>query len=146
MQKLKILNKKETKPILKALEEEWGFREELDYVFLKTEKGKIYTAGKEVFDLDLSKMRINSIGMYFGEMKNGLRLSIEGSQLIGPKSGKNIVELNDREAGEWMSGIDIDKKAPDGFVIIKHNDDFLGTGKSKDGKILNFVPKTRRIK
>jgi NOL1/NOP2/fmu family ribosome biogenesis protein len=147
MQNIKILNKKEIKEILKAMEDQWGFKDELDYAFLKTEKGKIYIANKEVFDIDLEKLKINSIGMYFGELKNGLRLSIEGSQLIGPKATKNIIELNDKDAKEWLSGIDIDHKSDESvFVIIKHNNDFLGTGKAKEGIILNFVPKIRRIK
>jgi NOL1/NOP2/fmu family ribosome biogenesis protein len=146
MQNLKILNKKETKEILNAMRSQWGFEGELEYAFLKTEKGKIYIAKREVFDLDLAKMKINSIGMYFGEMRNGLRLSIEGSQLVGPGAKKNVVELNDDEARQWLSGIDIDKESPDDiFVIIRHGDDFIGTGKAKEGKILNFVPKTRRI-
>jgi NOL1/NOP2/fmu family ribosome biogenesis protein len=146
MQNLKILNKKETKVILNALESQWGFTGSLDYAFLKTEKGRIYIANREVFDIAIDRMKINSVGMYFGEMKNGLRLSIEGSQLIGPKAGKGVVELDESESSEWLSGIDIDKESPDGFVIIRHNGDFLGTGKSKEGKILNFVPKTRRVK
>ena len=144
MQNLKILNRKETKEILGAMREQWGFDGELDYAFLKTEKGRIYIANRELFDIDLSKLKVNSIGMYFGEMKNGLRLSIEGSQLIGPKAKKNIAELDEKEAKEWLSGIDIGKEAPEGFVILKHGKDFLGTGRSKEGKILNFVPKTRR--
>ena len=33
-----------------------------------------------------------------------------------------------------------------GFVIIKKNEDFLGCGKYKEGIILNYVSKARRIK
>ena len=32
-----------------------------------------------------------------------------------------------------------------GFVIIKNKNDFLGTGKYKDGIILNYVGKERRV-
>ncbi len=147
MQKLKILNKKEIKKFLAMIEKQWGFKDELDYAFLESEKGKIYIANKEIFGLDLSKVKVNSYGLYFAEIRNGIRLSIEGSQAIGPKATKNVVELNDKEAKEWMSGIDIDKKVDaEGFIILKHGSDFLGTGKiTADGRILNFVPKTRRI-
>ncbi len=147
MQKLKILNKKEIKKLLAMIEKQWGFKDELDYAFLESEKGKIYIANKEIFDLDLSKVNVNSYGLYFAEIRNGIRLSIEGSQIIGKKAAKNIVELNDKEAKEWMSGVDIDKKVDaEGFIILKHGSDFLGTGKiTADGRILNFVPKTRRI-
>jgi NOL1/NOP2/fmu family ribosome biogenesis protein len=147
MQNLKILNKKEIKRILSMLEKQWGFKEELDYAFLETEKGKIYIANKEIFDLDLSKIKINSVGMYFAEAKNGIRLSIEGSQIVGPKAKKNVVELDDEEAKQWLKGEDLDHPTEsDGFVILRHGDDFLGTGNAAaSGRILNYVPKTRRI-
>lgn len=147
MQNLKILNKKEAKRILGMLEKQWGFKEELGYVFLETEKSKIYIAKKEVFDLDLSKVKINSIGMYFAEAVSDIRLSIEGSQIVGPKADKNVVELDVNEIKRWMSGEDIEKETGcTGFVIIKHGEDFFGTGKAtSEGKILNFVPKVRRM-
>ena len=45
-----------------------------------------------------------------------------------------------------MKGEDLDKEFNGkGFLIIKHNNDYLGTGKYRDGRILNFVPKTRRL-
>ncbi len=147
MQKLKILNKKEVKKILSMLEKQWGFKDEMDYAFLQSEKSRIYIANREIFGLDLSKVKINSYGLYFAEIKSGIRLSIEGSQIVGPKAAKNVIELSDEEAKEWMSGMDIEKEtdARD-FVILMHGDDFLGTGKATpEGKILNFVPKTRRI-
>lgn len=148
MQNLKILNKKEIKKILAMIEKQWGFKEELDYAFLETEKGRIYIANREIFDLDISQLKINSIGIYFAETRSGIRLSIEGSQIIGPKAVKNVVELDEKEIKQWFSGIDLDKKTGcEGFVIIKHKNDFFGTGKAtKEGKILNFVPKTRRTK
>ncbi len=148
MQNLKILNSKERKKILGLLEENWGFNEKLDYVFLETEKRKIYIAKKEIFDLDTSQLRVNSVGIYFAEARVGIRLSIEGSQIVGPKAAKNVVELDDKEARQWMEGNDLDKPVEtESFVILKHNNDFLGSGKStKEGKILNYVPKTRRLR
>lgn len=147
MQNLKILNRKKIKGILAMLEKQWGFKEELDYAFLENEKGRVFLANKEIFDLDLSKIKINSVGIYFADIRAGIRLSIEGSQIIGKKAAKNVVELTDNEAKQWMSGADIDKKVDaECFVILKHGNDFFGTGKATaDGKILNFVPKIRRI-
>ena len=147
MQNLKILNNKEIKKILAMIETQWGFPEKMDYAFLETEKGKIYIANKEIFNLDLSKIRINSVGIYFAETRAGIRLSLEGSQVIGPNATKNVVELDDKEAKQWMRGEDLDKKTDcRDFVIIKYKNDFLGTGKqTKEGKILNFVPKIRRL-
>ncbi|MBI4140217.1 hypothetical protein HY485_00100, partial [Candidatus Woesearchaeota archaeon] len=100
-----------------------------------------------VDQIDFSKLRINSIGLYFAEFRNNeLRLSIEGSQIIGPKATKNVVELNNDELKQWLRGEDLEKECDEnGFVIIKHGNDYLGCGKIKEGKVLNFVPKARRL-
>ena len=147
MQKLNILNKKETKKLLAQIEEQWGATLETDCVFLKNEDGKIFIANKEFGTLDLSRLRINSLGLYIAqEADDELRLSIEGSQLIGPLAKKNVLELNDDEASEWLRGTDLDKATDErGFVLIKNSGDFLGCGKATGNKILNYVPKTRRI-
>lgn len=85
--------------------------------------------------------------MYIGEFKKGeLRLSIEGSQLIGPHAKKNVVELDRNELRQWLRGEDLIKEVKEeGYVIMKSNNDFVGCGRVKEGKILNFVPKARRL-
>lgn len=147
MKNLRILNKKEVKLVLELLKEQWGFAEELDYVFLQNDKNKIFLAGREVFSIPFDQWRVNSIGLYFGEIKNRhIRLSIEGSQFIGPFAHDNIVALNDQEVGRWMKGEDVVRAGVhESFVLIKYGDDYLGTGKGKEGAILNFVPKIRRL-
>jgi NOL1/NOP2/fmu family ribosome biogenesis protein len=144
---LNILNKKESNHILELLEKDYDCNTKLDYVFLMNNKNRIYLANREAFSLDFKKLRISSIGIYFGEVYNDeLRLSIEGSQMVGKDARQNVVLLDDTEARRWMKGQDIEKKSESrGFVIIRHNDDFLGGGKATEGKIWNFFPKTRRI-
>ena len=45
-----------------------------------------------------------------------------------------------------MSGMDIEKEtSAGGFALLRHGSDFLGSGRIKEGKILNFVPKARRM-
>ena len=148
MQNLKILNTKEIKHIHSMLEKEFGFHKKLDYVFLMNNKNRLYMINKDFSKIDSSKIRINSMGMYFGETRDGeIRLSIEGSQLIGKDCSKSILELSDKEAREWLKGIDLDKELDDkGYVLIKHNNDFLGCGKAVEKKVLNFVPKNRRLR
>jgi len=148
MQELKILNSKEKKEIFKKIKEQWDAEFKEDYDFLMTEQEKIYIVNKEIAKIDFSKIKINSIGMYFGKIfKEEIRLSVEGAQLIGKKAEKNIIELNDSEARSYMKGNDIDKKSDcSGFVLLKNNKDFIGTAKYKDGKIMNYMPKERRIK
>jgi NOL1/NOP2/fmu family ribosome biogenesis protein len=148
MPELKILNNKEIKEILKMIENQWGAKLKLDYGFLKNNKNRVFIINKDISKIDISKLRLNSIGMYFCETdKAGIRLSIEGSQIVGPKTAKNTIELNDSETRQWFKGEDIEKecKGCSGFVILKHKNDFLGNGKYINGKILNYVSKTRRV-
>ncbi len=145
---LKPLGSKEKKHFLAVIKKQWDADFNPDFVFFKSEKQKIYAIHKDVAKIDLSGARINSVGIYFGEEKKGeLRLSIEGSQLIGPLAKKNIIELTDEESLAWLRGTDLQKEGDwSGFIIIKHNDDYLGTGKyTTDKRLLNFVPKARRL-
>jgi len=146
--RLNILNKKATKEIYALLKKQWDFDSELDFAFLQDTKNRIYIANKDFAELDLEKLRLHSVGLYFGIITNNeLRLSIEGSEIIGKKAKKNITELDDQQAKAWLRGEDIEiKTKSEGFVIIKNKNDFLGTGKAKENKILNYIPKERRVR
>jgi len=147
MPQLKILNSKEIKEILKLIEKQWNSKLKFDYGFLKNNRNRVFIINKDIQKIELEKLRINSIGMYFCETRNNeIRLSIEGSQIVGPKASKNIIEINEPQVKQWFKGEDLEINGNyDGFVIIKHNNDFLGTGKYKSGKVLNYVRKSRRI-
>jgi len=144
---LKIQSRKEAGSIKKQLQEQWSFEGDLDYVFLMNNKGKIYIVKKEIFDIDDTKVRIDSLGMYFGAIdKGGLRLSIEGSQLVGPHCNKDILTLNKPQKDMWIRGIVIQQKHPNtGYVLIRYNDDFMGCGKVKNNELLNYFSKSRKI-
>ena len=147
MTKARILNSKEVKGILNLAKEQWGIDTKLDYVFIRNEKDKIFIASRDISQVDFSKLNLNSIGMYFGQITKGsLRLSIEGSQILGGKAKKNTAEIDDKSALEWMKGYDIEVEGEyNGFVIIKNKSDYLGSGKFSKGKVLNFVSKPRRL-
>lgn len=145
MQSLKILNSKEKKLILNKLKEHFGIKElDLDYVFFKSNEGKIFLLNNGISKLELDKLRVNSLGVYFGVFENNFRLSIEGSQLIGNKAGKNIVELEDPT--KWLEGNDINVEEENGLKIVKSGKDYLGTGQLKDGILINYISKERRTK
>ncbi|MAG72174.1 MAG: hypothetical protein CL471_18070 [Acidobacteria bacterium] len=146
MPQLKILNNKEIKEIYSLIEKQWGAKLKLDYAFLQNTKNRVFIINKDISKIDTSKLRINSIGMYFCETRNGIRLSIEGSQIIGPKATKNVLEINENQAKQWLKGEDLEiKENYSGFVILKHKNYFLGCGKFKENKILNYVGKERRV-
>lgn len=145
---LPVLNAREKKRINQLLEEQWGFARKLDHVYLLTAKNRLFFVNQDIERLNLQGLRVSSVGVYVGELlqERELRLSIEGSQLVGHHATKNVVALDALQARLWLKGQDLDMKTEsNAFVILKHGDDFLGCGKAKDGRIINFVPKTRRI-
>ena len=148
MLELKILNSREIKEIYRIIESQWGAKIKLDYGFLRNNKGRVFIVSKDISKIDLSKLRLNSIGLYFCETgSKGIRLSIEGSQIVGQHAKKNIVEINEEETKKWFKGEDLEKECVDckGFVILKNKNDFLGAGKYSNGKIMNYVGKSRRL-
>jgi len=146
--KLKILNKKEIKKIFSLIKKQWDADAKVEHAFLQDNKGKLFIVNRDVSRIDLSRLRVNSIGMYFGLVCGGeIRLSIEGSQMIGPFAKKNVADLDKKKAKRWLAGEDIDySRKEKGFVLIRSGNDFFGTGKIKENKILNFIPKPRRLK
>ncbi|MDO8740812.1 MAG: hypothetical protein Q7J54_04560 [Candidatus Woesearchaeota archaeon] len=149
MHQLKILNSKETKKMLEIAKDQHDCDIRLDYSFLESDENKIYLINKDIAKIDLSKLRLSSVGLYFGRIgENGFEPSIEGSQMIGPDAKKNVVLLNDEEVKKWLRGEDIEKETNyKGIVLLKNNEnDFLGCGRIKNGKIINLVPKERRLK
>ncbi|MDO8481151.1 MAG: hypothetical protein Q7S65_05060 [Nanoarchaeota archaeon] len=143
-----ILNSKQVREIVANLKERFGFEGKLEYVFLLNNKERLYIVNPEIAAIPLSNLRINTLGMYFGEWKrNEVRLSIEGSQRIGPDCTKNVLELDDEQTKEWLKGYDVPLVYPDrGYLLIKHGSDFLGCARALDDKLQNFVPKNRRVK
>ena len=148
----KILTSREKKRVLQRIQEQWGCKTDNieDFVFLLTGKMDLYVATREIFDIDLKKLRVNSMGLYFADLReNAPRLSIEGSQLIGPFAKKNIIELEEREAINWLKGSDLENKEGDlsEYIIVRCGDDFMGSGKYKpeEKRVLNFIPKSRRL-
>ena len=140
-----LWNRKKIKEFHKELKDQFGFDQKLDYVFLSN-KEKIYIVSREYEKVNLENVKINNIGLYIAKNENSrIRVSIEGSQIIGPHCKKNILEVEN--TAEWMQGKDITTNMKfTGAVIIKYKTDFLGSGFYKEGKIFNCVPKARRIR
>ena len=139
---------RELKHFFKMIEEQYGKVPELfDTLAFIRGKERIYAINRDIEKIDLKQIRVNSMGLYIAEVKNDqLRLSIEGSQLIGPTATKNVCELTKDKLRQWFMGQDIDVDGQyEGFVILKHGNDYVGSGKFKEGLILNFVPKARRL-
>ena len=144
---MKLLDKKEIKKIIEELKDYYGVKElSLDYAFIKNNDNKIHIISNDFKKLNTKDLRINGLGLYFLDVSKGLRLSIEGSQIIGKKATKNIHELNNEELKDWLRGYDLDCDDIYGYKLIKNKNDFYGIGFASNNKIKNFIPKSRRIK
>ncbi|MFP4523240.1 MAG: methyltransferase RsmF C-terminal domain-like protein [Candidatus Woesearchaeota archaeon] len=149
--KIVILNSKDKKILKRQLNDQFGVKELPDFVyFCLNKKEKVYICNRECFDIEHFSIRVNTFGNYFGRyMPEGFRLSVEGSQLIGPYASKNVFECTLKQRDNWLHGLDIDSKTTtcEGpYVLITHKNDFYGCGKLKENKILNYLPKSRMIK
>jgi NOL1/NOP2/fmu family ribosome biogenesis protein len=153
---LRILNSKETKHLAEKLQEQYGYdydKKANEYVFLMNKDNRIYVVSRNIELIPYDSMKIDSIGMYFGELyKESLRLSIEGSQMIGPHANKNVYEISKEQMLDWIKGLDIPHEdTGKDFIIIKNvnmetgHTDYLGAGKYKEGKIMNYVSKSRKL-
>jgi NOL1/NOP2/fmu family ribosome biogenesis protein len=148
---MKPLTSTDKKRIIEKLNEQYGITD-LPYlvILFGKEKLRLYSgilSKEELYHLD-NNARIETIGLYFAkyEEESNIRLTIDGLQLLKDQITKNIYELDDNEADNWLKGNDLDIKTDYGWKVLKNNGEFIGCGKSTGEKISNFMPKERRIK
>lgn len=105
-------------------------------------EGRLYEEGKRMFLYTGRELYLNGrFGMYIGNVENGFR---PGMNII-PLATKGFTEVEEKDAKQWMCGLDIKKDAKGYYTIIKYKDYLLGIGKPKEGKIINNLPKNRRL-
>jgi NOL1/NOP2/fmu family ribosome biogenesis protein len=147
--KMRVLNSKEVKKVVQSIESQYSINNlRLGFAFIEGVDDRLFVIDKKLAEIDMGMLRINSLGMYFGTHESDkVRLSIEGSQVIGPMAKKNVVDLSKNQVDDWIRGSDVEVGCEgNDIVLVKHNNDFFGSGKLSRGRILNFIPKSRRIK
>jgi len=105
-------------------------------------EGRMSVEGKRVFiytgdDIDLR----GRYGLYIGSIENVFRPSFAAAQL----ATRGFVDVDGKQASQWMCGLDIEKEAEGYYTIVRYKDYILGVGKPKDGRIINNLPKNRRL-
>ena len=147
----KILSKGEKAEIESELNKRFGI-EKVPGIIVKKGKEKLFLFTgslnkRQIKDLE-REIPIERIGIYFAKMEQGgIRLSIEGVQIIKDQVKKNIFELDEKQAEHWMKGNELNiSTGKKGFLVMKYKDNFLGSGKASAEKIGNFIPKSRRLK
>lgn len=147
---MQILVSSEKKKITEKLNEQFGISD-IPYLFLQFGKEKIRLYSGSLLKQELNfldnNLRIEIAGLYFAAVQqDGIRLTLDGSQIIKNQITKNILEIADPEAEKWLRGNDLEIKEEKTFKIISNNGEILGCGKSTGERITNNVPKERRIK
>ena len=151
MNYIKILNQKEKGEIKRALNEQFAV-DSIPGILAMRGQERIFLFTGNLDEKEIKKLEdctfIERLGVYFAKIVDGkIRLSLEGSQVLSAQIKKNILSLDFQQAEEWMKGHELPIKTGNhGFMVIKHKEDFLGTGKASEKKIGNFIPKNRRLR
>jgi len=147
---MKIIDSPEKKKILKKLNEQFGITK-IPFLLLRfgKEKIKLYSGSltrEELAFIDRN-LKIETIGLNFAiQHEDGIRLTLGSLSLFKNQITKNIIELNNNQAEQWIRGKDLHIISNKSYLILKHSNELIGCAKS-DGKIIkNSIPKHRRIK
>jgi len=141
------MKNKQIKQILSQINSQFNCGIKNEYLFLiNSKRDRVYIASPEIQKVDLKKLRVNNIGLYFGTIeRDGFRLTIEGTELLdNPK--KNVIELNKEQFEVFMHGEDLEIEEDPGYKIIKYKNKFLGSAKLSKNVLYNYTPKQRRAK
>ena len=147
---LSFIKTSEKRRIINQLNEQFGITE-LPYLLIESGKEKIrgftgHLSKDEI--IWLGKIaNIEGIGLYLIKKEDDLfRLSLDATHLLGSQITKNIIDITGEQLEQWIRGRDLGIKAQKGLFVVRYAGDFLGSGKSTSEKILNHIPKERRIK
>lgn len=146
---IEFLKSTERKETLRRIENTYGIKD-LRYLLVSVGREKIrgfsgHMSKEEIYEI--AKLApIEGIGLYLVKKGEGLRLSYDATQILKPLITKNIFKMNDEQFKHWIKGEDIETSCPRGILVMEHDGDFIGCGKSNGEKIFNQVPKERRIK
>ena len=149
--RFKIFEHKEKQEVLSKLKKQFGVKT-IPGIILKRGTERIFLFTGEITKKEFQELEdqipIERVGMYFAkEIREKIRLSLDGAQLLKKQITKNIFELNDEQKQEWVLGRELLlKNKTNEFLIMRHNGNILGTGKASKEKISNYLPKSRRIK
>ncbi len=147
-----MLRKAEKERVVEPLQERFGI-ENVPYLLFKTGKEKVRGFSGHLSREELQALFdcvvVEIIGLYlFKEDKHDeLRMSLDATHLLKKDIQKNILEITDEQALKWLKGEDLSVEASlFGFYVVINKNDFLGCGKASQGRLINFIPKERRLR
>ena len=158
MAELRYIFKTEKRDIIEKLGY-YGITE-LPYLLIESGKEKVRGYSGSLSTEELTQLNheigVDLVGFYlFHNYSDEIRLSFDAIYALKNQITKNIIELDDAQASEFLKGRDIALTDKDkekfkgetrGFKIIRHKDEFLGTCKLTEDRIINYMPKERRLR
>ena len=98
MNRLKILNKNEKQEILNRLNKQFGIKD-IHGIIVKRGEEKLFLFSGDYNERQIENLEkivpIEGVGIYFAKIiKEEIRLSIEGTQILKNQIERNIFELN----------------------------------------------------
>jgi NOL1/NOP2/fmu family ribosome biogenesis protein len=142
LKKFKKVDKVGEKHILKLLRKRFGIKK-FDYLILKSGKHILRICSKEMKDFDFSNLKVISLGLEFATFKKFFRIKFDAAPLL--KTEKNVIELDEKEFIKWLKGEVFEKNFDDGVYLLKFKQKIVGCTLIQNRKVLNFVPKHRRL-
>ena len=146
---MKELNKKNIEEIFRKIEEYYSIN--IDKSIIKKyrffiNKDKIYMFNKNFPDF-LDEKYIKKYGLYVIkiEKNNIYRFSIEGAQIFGINSSKNIKIKKENLFYKSNENIKFEKNYENGFYIARDGNDILCSVYIKNNILKDFIPKERKI-
>ncbi len=145
---MKLLRRNEKEDLFKKIDKDYNCNSVLIFkklpLFMDSENN-LYLVTKDYDKVDLKEFRIKSAGLLIGHFLRGFIFTVEGSRLIGNIT-KNIANLDIKQIQEWVKGKDVRVNLNNGLYIVKHNNDFFGSGFLVNGILKNYLDKTRIVK
>ncbi|GEM_PF-1467465 len=140
------ISNEEQQEVPKKINSYYGSSFSTDFILFK----KIEKNDEKIFVYSgsfIPKLPIEWIGLHFATIcPDGIYLSIEGAQVIGKTATKNVLDIDREQVNELMNGRDLAYvRNLHGYIIIKNNKDIIGVCRVKENKIMNMIPKSRRL-
>lgn len=147
---IRFIKTPEKNGILAELEKIYGIKK-LSYLLLETGKTKLRAFSGHLSKVEIMRLgmltNVELIGMYLINKKDeDPRINFDAVSLLREQITKSVVKIDEQQFQQWIRGHDLQIKVASGIVVVKHDEDLVGIGKSNGEKIFNYVPKERKIK
>ncbi len=149
MKKFTFVKSSAKKKLISRLKETFGISK-LPYLIIETSKRKYRAFSGSLTKEEIAQLNkatnIEIIGINLLREEGEIQLSFDSLSLLQSQINNNVIEINKEKYEEWSRGNSINFPSQPGGKVVKFSDYLVGFGKSDGEKILNYVPKERKLK